>query len=74
MEDVHVPMIGFCVSNERSLLTVMDVIFCDGDEERLRQMVLGSGRAGTCDESGHAGRGQQLATRNRAEAAMGETV
>lgn len=26
-------------------VTLLDVLFCDGDEERLRQMVLGSGRA-----------------------------
>ena len=40
----------------------------------LRGCILCSGRAGTCNESCHARGGQQLATGDRAEAAMGETV
>ena len=30
-------------------VTLLDVLFCDGDEERLREMVVGSGRVNSAD-------------------------
>ena len=42
-------------------VTLLDVLFCDGDEERLREMVVGSGRVNSAD----------LADLERVRAALG---